>query len=121
MEDMSGTILEQQDRPMSLKHAAELFGIGVDTLRAERRRGRLQTYRIGREIRTTINDIKHMVELCREEPKAHAFTVTRRGASTASETATYSLDLAQQALQNLRSISRTTSGGSTGRKLARGR
>jgi DNA-binding transcriptional MerR regulator len=118
---MSAPFIEQQDRPMSLKHAAELFGIGVDTLRAERRRGRLQTYRIGREIRTTINDIKHMVELCREEPRAHAFTVTRRAANTSSETAAASLDSAQQTVLQLRNSSRITSEGSTSRHPARGR
>jgi DNA-binding transcriptional MerR regulator len=113
------TQIEQQDRPMSLKHAAELFGIGVDTLKAERRRGRLQTYRIGREIRTTINDIKQMVELCREEPKAPAFTVTRRAVNTSSGTAAASLDSATQALSRLKSISRNTSVESTSRRQAR--
>jgi hypothetical protein len=113
--------IEQQGRPMPLKHAAELFGIGVDTLKAERRRGRLQTYRIGREIRTTINDIKHMVELCREEPKAHVFTATRRAVNTSSETAAASLDSAQQALSKLRNLSRSISPESIGRSKARPR
>jgi hypothetical protein len=116
---VSAPFIEQQDKPMPLKHAAELFGIGVDTLKAERRRGRLQTYRIGREIRTTINDIKQMVELCREEPKAPAYTVTRRAVNTSSETAVASLDSAQQALAKLRSTSRNTSRGSTGPRQAR--
>jgi DNA-binding transcriptional MerR regulator len=114
-------LIEQQDKPMSLKHAAELFGIGVDTLKAERRRGRLQTYRIGREIKTTINDIKHMVELCREEPKAPASIVTRRAVNTASATADASFDLAMQAVSTLRKSLRRTSPASTGPRQARGR
>ena len=114
-------LIEQQDRPMSLKHAAELFGIGVDTLRAERRRGRLQTYRIGREIRTTINDIKHMVELCRESPSVPASTVTHRvTGNLLSETAAVSLDSAQQALLKLRNSLQDTSPISIGQRRRRG-
>jgi hypothetical protein len=114
-------LIEQQDKPMSLKHAAELFGIGVDTLKAERRRGRLQTYRIGREIKTTINDIKHMVELCREEPKAPASIVTRRAVNTASGTAAASYDSAQQTVLRLRNSLRSTSLPNIGQRPTRGR
>jgi hypothetical protein len=106
--------------PIPLKHAAEIFGIGVDTLKAERARGRLTTYRIGREIRTSVNDIRAMFELCREEQKGQGFTVTRRAVNTSSETDRASLDSAQQALLKLRSTSRNTSRASIAPHRARG-
>ncbi len=106
--------------PIPLKHAAEIFGIGVDTLKAERARGRLTTYRIGREIRTSVNDIRAMFELCREEQKGQGFTVTRRVTNTASETERASYDSAQQALLKLRSTSRNTSRASIDPRRARG-
>jgi hypothetical protein len=110
---------ERDDMPITLAQAAEIFGIGVATLRAEANRGRLTVYRIGRQDRTTINDIRQMVELCRVEPKAPAFTAIQRGASTVSGTAHASLDSAQQALLILRKSSRNTSPASTGRSQAR--
>ena len=105
--------------PMPLKHAAEITGIGVATLKAERARGRLKTHRIGREIRTTLADIREMVELCREEPRAPASIVTRRAVNTSSETAAASLDSAQQTVLRLRNSLRTTSRESTGRSQSR--
>jgi hypothetical protein len=107
--------------PITLKQAAEICGIGIDTLKAERGRGRLTTYRIGRQIRTTIADIREMVALCQEEPKARASIVMRRAVNTSSETGRASLDSAQQALLKLRNSWRSTSPASTGRRLARGR
>jgi hypothetical protein len=112
---------ERDDMPITLAQAAEIFGIGVATLRAEASRGRLTVYRIGRQDRTTINDIRQMVELCRVEPKAPASIVTRRAVNTSSETDRASLDSAQQALLKLRSISRNTSPASTGQRQAKGR
>ena len=113
------TLIEQQDKPMSLKHAAEMFGLGVDTLRAERRRGRLTTYRIGREIKTTAADVREMIALCREEPKAPASIVTRRAVNTSSETVAASYDSAMQAALKLRRISRDTLPANTSPRLTR--
>jgi hypothetical protein len=101
-------LIEQQDRPMSLKHAAELFGINVATLFAERDKGRLATYKIGRTYMTTVNDMMAMVEACRVTVSRPDFTVTRRATNTSSATAVASLDSAQQALAKLRSTSRLT-------------
>ncbi len=109
------------DRPIRLKDAAEEFGIGVATLRAEAERGRLAIYRIGKRDYTTRNDIREMVLLCRAEPKAPASIVIRRAANTSSETARASLDSAQQALLKLRNTSRNISPRSTGQHQARGR
>ena len=46
------------DRLMRLKDAAEAYGIGVATLRAEAERGRLAIYRIGKRLYTTPNDVR---------------------------------------------------------------
>jgi hypothetical protein len=101
---------------ITLKHAADRYGFTVATLRAEAGRGRLTIYRIGKRLYTTPADIRSMVESCREEPKAPAFTVTRRGAVSSSYVTEYaSLDSAQQALLKLRNASRNTLNPSTAR------
>jgi hypothetical protein len=106
---------------LTLRDAAERYGFTVATLRAEIARGRLTKYRIGKKDWTTPADIREMIESCRVEPKAPAFTVTRRGASSSYVTEYASLDSAQQALLKLRSNSRNTSRPSTGQRQARGR
>jgi hypothetical protein len=112
---------QRDDMPITLAQAAEIFGIGVATLRAEANRGRLTVYRIGRQDRTTINDIRQMVELCRVEPKAPASIVTRRAVNTSSATVAASLDSAQQTVLQLRNSLRNTLRASTGPRQARGR
>lgn len=72
---------------ITLKDAAQHFGFGVWTLRAEAARGRLTTYKIGRQYYTTPADIKQMVELCRVEPKAQGSTLTLRETNGLSATA----------------------------------
>jgi hypothetical protein len=59
---------------LTLKDAAERYGFTVATLRAEIARGRLTRYRIGKKDWTTPADIREMIEQCRVEPKAPAFT-----------------------------------------------
>jgi hypothetical protein len=104
---------------LTLKDAAERYGFTVATLRAEIARGRLTKYRIGKKDWTTPADIREMLELCRVEPKAPAFTVTRRAVNTSSETDRASFDSAQQALLKLRSPLRNTSRPNTGQRQAR--
>ena len=110
-----------EDRPLTLAHAAEHFGLTVAALRAEHARGRLAIYKIGKRHYTTQADIREMVEACRVEQKGQGFTVTRRAVSSSSATAAASLDLAQQALSRLKSTSRNTSPANTVRRQARGR
>lgn len=98
---------------ITLKDAAEHFGFTVSTLRAEADRGRLTLYKIGKRYYTTPADIKSMVEQCRVEPKARAFTLIKTEDSTRLETARASSERAQQSLERLKSISRNTSGTST--------
>lgn len=80
----------QDNDPITLAQAAELFGIGVATLRAEADRGRLTIYRIGRQDRTTINDIRAMVERCRVSRKGRGFTLIQDDESGLSEMAAVS-------------------------------
>jgi DNA-binding transcriptional MerR regulator len=106
---------------LTLKDAAERYGFTVATLRAEHQRGRLALYRVGKRLYTTPADIREMVHLCREEPKAPVSIATRRAVNTSSETDRASYDSAEQALLKLRSISRRTSPASINRIPARGR
>jgi hypothetical protein len=94
---------------ITLKDAASRFGFTVGALRAEAERGRLTLYRVGRSLYTTPADVREMISQCRVEPKAPAFTVTRRAVNTSSETDRASLDLAQQVLLRLRNTSQNTS------------
>jgi hypothetical protein len=105
---------QRDDMPITLAQAAEEWGIGVATLRAERNRGRLRIFRIGRQDMTTTADMREMVRLCRDAALVPAFIATRRVINTASATVENSLGSAQQALLNLRNISRNTSRQSTG-------
>jgi hypothetical protein len=106
---------------LTLKDAAERYGFTVATLRAEIARGRLTKYRIGKKDWTTPADIREMLELCRVEPKAPASIVTRRAASTPSETVHASLDSAQRALLKLRKGWPSISPENIGRSKARHR
>ncbi len=109
------------DHPIRLKDAAEEFGIGVATLRAEAERGRLAIYRIGKRDYTTRNDIREMVLQCLAPQKVPAYISTRREANTRSVTAASSVDSAQQVLLKLRNTSRNISPRSTAPHQARGR
>jgi hypothetical protein len=66
------------DHPIRLETAAQLaFPDGSMTasgLRREKQRGRLKTERIAGRDYTTLNDIKEMRALCREERREHAST-----------------------------------------------
>jgi hypothetical protein len=110
---------QRDDMPITLAQAAEMFNIGIGSLEKEAGRGRLTIYRIGGRIRTTVNDMRAMLESCRVEPKAPAYTVTRHAANTSSATDRASLDSAQQALLKLRSTLRRSSPASTGPRQAR--
>jgi len=77
------------DDPITLADACGLYPnakLTVSTLKAEAGRGRLNTYKIGRRLYTTIADIRGMVDLCRVEQKAPGFTLTRSASSGLSET-----------------------------------
>lgn len=83
--------------PITLKDAAQHFGLTVLTLRAEADRGRLTLYKIGRRLYTTPADMRAMFEKCRVERKARGSISTRNAGSGSSETARISA--AQDALR----------------------
>lgn len=108
------------DRAISLRDAARDYGFPVSTLRAEASRGRLTLYRIGKKLYTTPSDIAEMVQLCRVEPKAPAFTLIRTEGNGLSEMARVSSarDAANETVVKLKNTSRNTSRPSINRKQA---
>jgi hypothetical protein len=69
--------LPADDRPLTLKEAAERFGFTVSTLRAEAGRGRLDIFRIGHRDYTLASDVMEMIRRCREEDHRRASTSIR--------------------------------------------
>ena len=100
-----------ENDPIPLREAAKRFGLTLSTLRAERDRGRLTTYRIGKRDYTTVADIRGMIQECRVEPKARAFTLIQNESSgpSATERASSALAAANETVLRLKSISRNTS------------
>jgi hypothetical protein len=74
------------DRPLTLKEAAERYGFKVSTLRAEAGRGRLVIFRIGKRDYTMPADVQEMVRRCRAEDCRRDFTSIRNANSGLSET-----------------------------------
>ena len=60
--------------------------ITAATLRAEAQRGNLGTYKIGRTIFTTLDDIEEMKKRCRVRQKDPGSSSTADGSSSLSET-----------------------------------
>jgi hypothetical protein len=113
--------MTDDDRPISLKEAAKMFGFPVSALRREHQRGRLAVYQPGgRKYYTTAADVREMVHKCRVEPKAQGFTLIRDDASLscATERASSALAAANETVSKLKSISRNTSRPSINRKRA---
>ena len=77
------------DDPITLNEACDIIFGGAITeasLRAEERRGNLDTFKIGRTIFTTRRDIKEMEKKCRVARKGRVSTSTRDANSGLSET-----------------------------------
>jgi hypothetical protein len=82
------------DRPLTLKEAAERFGFTVSTLRAEAGRGRLYVFRIGKRDYTMAADVQEMIARCRAEDYRRASITTKPVATGLSATAEHSSALA---------------------------
>ena len=97
---------------ITLKDAAQHFGLSVWTLRAEADRGRLTIYKIGKRYYTTPADVKEMIQQCRVEQKVQDFTSIRRAVSSSSETerASSALAAANEIALRLKNSSRNTLG-----------
>ena len=74
------------DRPLTLQEAGDLYRLKVSTLRAEANRGRLDVFRIGRRDYTTLEALKDMVRKCQEDARRRASTSTQQGSNGLSET-----------------------------------
>jgi Helix-turn-helix domain len=109
--DAAMTMFNDSDT-ITLKDAAEHFGLSVYTLRTEADRQRLRIYKIGKRYYTTPAEVKEMIQLCRADQKAHDFTLIRSDSSTSSATERSSSVLAAANLTANRLInsSRTTLG-----------
>jgi hypothetical protein len=113
--------MTDDERPISLKEAAKMFGFPVSALRREHQRGRLAVYQPGgRKYYTTAADVREMVHKCRVEPKAAAsISILREGnGSSATACASSALAAANETVSKLKSISRNTSRPSINRKRA---
>ena len=75
------------DRPLTLKEAAERFGFTKSTLRAEAGRGRLYVFRIGKRDYTMAADVEEMIRRCREDDPRRASYSTRQEDNGSSRTA----------------------------------
>lgn len=103
--------------PITLQEASDLLRgvVGVKALRAERDRGNLVTYKIGKNLFTTWGDIKEMMKRCRENPAHRGSTsdqTIERGSSETAD-ATAELDALNLILGKLKNGSLSTSQKST--------
>ena len=111
-----------EDDPITLREAAETFFRGrikVASLRAERDRGNLTTFRIGRQEFTTNKFLREMIK-CRVARQAQGFGLTRSDNPGLSETvrASSAQAAALETVQMLKSGSQPISVRSTPRRLA---
>jgi hypothetical protein len=106
------------DRPLTLKEAAERYGFKVATLRAEAGRGRLAIFRIGKRDYTMPADIQEIIRRCRAEDSRHASisTPSDMNGLSATEQASYAQAALRQSMKALRSDSRRISAPSTPRE-----
>jgi hypothetical protein len=115
------------DDPIRLDEAAKRYGLSVGTLRWERRQGRLKnTFKLGRQIYTTMGDLKNMEEekKCRDgsagQQRERDYTSTRNDSNGLSETAHVSAAraAAEMIAKELSGSSKSTSVRNSSRKLA---
>lgn len=99
---------------ITLKDAAQHFGLSVYALRKEASDGRLTIYKVGKRFYTTPGDIKEMIRQCRVEQKAPDSISIRSARNSSSETERLSSAqaAASEIAQRLKSSSRTTLGAS---------
>jgi hypothetical protein len=82
--------MTDDDDPITLDDAIELFPgarLTKSTLRAERDRGNLDIFRLGKRDYTTRKSMRDMVRLCRENARRRVSTSTESASNGSSETA----------------------------------
>jgi hypothetical protein len=108
------------ERPLTLREAADLYRLKISTLRAEAARGRLDIFRLGKRDYTTLESLRIMVRKCRDADPRRASISTAPEQPGLSETARAScardaLNQTVLALRNgLPNISRKNTGHSKG-------
>jgi hypothetical protein len=75
------------ERPLTLKEAADLYRLKISTLRAEAARGRLDIFRLGKRDYTTLESLRSMVRRCQEDDPRRASPSTAPEGPGLSETA----------------------------------
>jgi hypothetical protein len=108
------------DDPITLAEACELVfhnRIRVPTLRREKERGNLVTYRVGRRDFTTVRDVREMLQRCRDAGQHPGSTSIPGAASGLSATDQNSSALValNQTVEALKGASPNTSPGSISR------
>jgi hypothetical protein len=111
------------ERPFTLREAADLYRLKVSTLRAEAARGRLDIFRLGKRDYTTLKAMREMVRKCQEEGRRRASTLIQGDGNGLSETARASSAQAalNQTVVALRSGLSNISGRNTGHGAAPGK
>ena len=79
-------MMMSDDRPLTLREAAELYRVKVSTLRAEAARGRLDIFRLGKRDYTTLDSLKVMVRKCQDAAQPRGSTSTQNESNGSSET-----------------------------------
>jgi hypothetical protein len=74
------------ERPLTLKEAADFYRLKISTLRAEAARGRLDIFRLGKRDYTTLESLRSMVRKCQEDGRRRASISTQGGDNGLSET-----------------------------------
>lgn len=107
--------MTRDDDPITLKDAAQHFGVPKGVLKVNGLRGILTMFKLGTQYYTTPNAIREWVQKCRVEQKARGSISTRRDGNGLSETARISAaqDALKQTLNARKSSSPNTSRVST--------
>jgi hypothetical protein len=81
--------MSDDEDPITLDEAIKLFPgarMTKSTLRAERDRGHLEIFRLGKRDHTTVKSMRDMVRQCRENARRPVSTSTQNGIIGSSET-----------------------------------
>jgi len=102
------------DDPITLEEAIKLFPrarLTKSTLRAERDRGHLDIFRLGRRDHTTPKSMREMVRKCQESARRRVFTSTESATNGSSATERFlsAQAAANETVRQLKNGSRNTS------------
>jgi hypothetical protein len=115
--------MTEDERPLTLREAADLYQLKVSTLRAEAARGRLDIFRLGKRDYTTLESLRAMVRKCRDADPRRASTSTQDASNglSATERASSARAALNQTVVALKGGLPNISGRNTGRRPGRTR